>query len=107
MRRLILILAASAISLGAGAQGSQAEGIKMYNYNKLKTAQASLAALAPTNAMANYYLGLSYLQTGDVATANTTFLKYPEDPANISGPGCKIKKERVGTGKICCRCYHL
>lgn len=85
MRKLILILAASAITLGAGAQGTPAEGIKMYNYNKLKTAQTSLSSLAPTSALANYYLGLAYLQSGDVATANTTFLKYPEDPANISG----------------------
>jgi len=84
MRRIVMILAASAITLGAGAQSTN-EGIKLYNYNKLKSAQTSLAPLAATDALANYYLGLAYLDAGDAATAATTFAKYPEDPANISG----------------------
>ncbi|MCW3122085.1 MAG: tetratricopeptide repeat protein [Flavipsychrobacter sp.] len=79
-----MILAASAITLGAGAQ-STSEGVKLYNYHKFKSAQAALTPLAEKDALANYYLGLSYLESGDAVTANTTFLKFPEDPANISG----------------------
>ncbi len=85
MRRILMILAASAITMSAGAQATLENGIKMYNYGKFKSAQSNLSELAATNALANYYLGLSYLDAGDPATASTTFLKYPEDPANISG----------------------
>jgi len=80
-----MILAASAVTIGANAQATLENGIKMYNYGKYKSAQTALADLAATNPQANYYLGLSYLESGDIATASSTFMKYPEDPANISG----------------------
>lgn len=85
MKKIVMILLASAITMSASAQGSKEDGIKMYNYHKYQSAQKILTPLAATDAMANYYLGLSYLDAGDAATAGTTFAKYPEDPANISG----------------------
>ncbi len=78
-------MAAAAVTMSAMAQGTRESGIKMYNYRKLKSAQGILAPLAATDPLANYYLGLTYLESGDIATASSTFSKYPEDPANISG----------------------
>ena len=109
--RIVLILAASATTLGAVAQGTKEDGIKMYKYGKYKSAIGTLSGLAATDPLANYYLGLSYLESGDAATANTTFMKYPEDPANISGTarvafaahdvakGMQIAKDLAAKGK--------
>ncbi len=111
-RKIIMILAASAFTVGAMAQdGTRDNGVKMYNYGKYKSAEAVLTPLAATDPLANYYLGLSYLESGDVATAGTTFSKYPEDPANISGTarvafagkdvakGMQIAKDLAAKGK--------
>ena len=84
MKRIMIIFVAMAITIGAQAQTVQ-DGIKMYHYRKLISAQRILTPLAATDPLANYYLGLSYLDQGNVATAATTFSKYPEDNANISG----------------------
>jgi hypothetical protein len=80
-----MMFVAAAIAISANAQTPLDNGVKMYNYNKFQSAEAILAPLAATDPNANYYLGLCYLESGDAATANTTFAKYPEDPANISG----------------------
>jgi hypothetical protein len=85
MKKIILIVAA-AITTGAYAQQASLEtGIKMYKYHKFGSAREILAPLADKDPLANYYLGLAYLDAGDAQKANTIFLKYPEDPANISG----------------------
>jgi len=81
----MIILSALVLTINAGAQQTTAEGIKMYHYGKTKTAQKILEPLAVADALANYYLGLSYLEQGDVFKASATFSKFPEDPANISG----------------------
>ncbi len=83
-KRILMMLAFVAFGLGANAQDVK-NGIKMYNYKKYKTAQTVLAPLADKDPLANYYLGLTYLEMGNIAQAGTTFAKFPEDLANISG----------------------
>jgi Tfp pilus assembly protein PilF len=84
MKKIMIMLASAAITVSVSAQTTQ-DGIKMYNYKKYRSAERVLAPLAATDVLANYYLGLSYLDAGDAATANSYFTKYPEDLANISG----------------------
>ena len=79
------MFAAIAIAISAQAQSTVQNGIKMYNYNKQVSAQRVLAPLSASDPLANYYLGLSYLAQGNTSMASTTFSKYPEDPANLSG----------------------
>jgi tetratricopeptide (TPR) repeat protein len=85
MSKAMLIVLAIAFSTSASAQQTTENGIKMYNYKKWESAEKILEPLAATDPKANYYLGLCYLESGNPAQANTLFLKYPEDPANISG----------------------
>jgi hypothetical protein len=85
MKKSILILTTVFLSAGAWAQGTLDEGIKMYNYKKYATAQRILSPLAEKDAMANYYLGLTYLGNGELDKAGAIFSKFPEDPANMSG----------------------
>jgi Tfp pilus assembly protein PilF len=84
MNRMVMAAAALAVTVHAGAQQTLENGIKMYNYKKYHTAEQILAPLA-ADAKANYYLGLSYLDEGNIAKAQETFSKFPEDPANIAG----------------------
>lgn len=84
-KRIMILLAAMVTSISAVAQQSLQDGIKMYNYEKFQAAERILTPLAATDAMANYYLGLCYIQDGDLAKAGATFTKYPEDFANASG----------------------
>ncbi|MBL7719270.1 MAG: tetratricopeptide repeat protein [Flavipsychrobacter sp.] len=84
MKKLIAAIAAIALTSGAFAQSLE-EGIKMYNYERYSTARTQLEAQAGSNALANYYVGLSQLGLDDVEGAKATFSKYPEDPANRSG----------------------
>jgi hypothetical protein len=79
----IMTIAAVAVSIIANAQTLQ-DGIKMYNYKKFQSAERILAPLA-TDPLANYYLGLSYLEQGKIEPAILAFAKFPEDPANIAG----------------------
>jgi tetratricopeptide (TPR) repeat protein len=86
MKRIIIALCAVSMYTAAQAQDATlAGGIKMYMYQKYQSAQKILTPLAATDPQANYYLGLSYLDAGNVQMASTTFQKFPEDPANISG----------------------
>lgn len=85
MRKVITVMAIIVFSVNAIAQETTQDGIKMYQYRKYQSAQRILTPLAAKDPLANYYLGLSLLESGNVAQANSTFLKYPEDPANISG----------------------
>ena len=84
MKQGIVIIAALALSVSAKAQSFD-DGVKMYNYERYQSAEKIFTPLAANNAMANYYMGLSQLERGDVNTAKLTFAKYPEDPANMAG----------------------
>lgn len=57
----------------------------MYRYERYESAKRILAPLAGSNPVANYYLGLAELNLGNVEAAKTTFAKYPDNNANISG----------------------
>ena len=85
MKKVMILLTAMVISISAFAQQSVQDGIKMYNYEKFRTAEGILTPLAASDPLANYYLGLCYIQDGDMAKASATFSKYAEDFANISG----------------------
>ena len=61
------------------------EGIKLYNYERYTSAKQALQALATSNPVANYYLGLAEIGLENYAEAKTIFQKYPEDPANNAG----------------------
>lgn len=84
MKHPIVIMAAMALSAGVQAQSLE-EGVKMYNYERFESAKKALAPLAGSNAMANYYYGLSELQLGNTDAAAAAFSKYPTDIANRSG----------------------
>lgn len=85
MKKSVLILAiAAGFSLNATAQSAD-NGIKMYQYERYQTAKTELTTLAPTNPMANYYLGLSQLALGEIKEAKTTFARFADDAANMAG----------------------
>jgi hypothetical protein len=84
MKKSVVVLAAAAMSLGAHAQNLES-GVKMYNYHRWQSAQRILQPLAATDARANYYLGLNYIEQNDLTNATACFTKFPEDPANVSG----------------------
>ena len=84
-KKIMVMLIAIVISISSFAQQSVQDGIKMYNYEKFQTAEHILTPLAASDAQANYYLGLCYIQDGDLAKASTTFSAYPDDQANTSG----------------------
>lgn len=84
MKQLIVTIAAAAMALTATAQSLE-EGMKMYRYERYASAKKILQPLATTDAMANYYYGLSELELGNADAAMNAFVKYPEDYANISG----------------------
>ena len=110
MKKAAVVFAALAFAGGVRAQNLES-GIKMYNYNRWQSAQKILLPLAATDAKANYYLGLTYLELGDLATAESTFTKFPDDPANKSGlarlafakndnaKGMQLAKELAETAK--------
>ena len=85
VKKAMIMMAFIAFGINATAQQTLDGGVKMYNYKRFKTAQGILAPLADKDPMANYYLGLTYLEAGNLAQAGTVFAKYPEDLANISG----------------------
>ena len=84
MKRLLIMTAAIAMNVWATAQ-TTADGIKMYRFEKYQSAIKILTPLGVKDPMANYYLGLSYLDGGNVSKADYTFQRYPEDPANMAG----------------------
>lgn len=84
MKKPAIAIAALALSFSAHAQ-SLDDGIKMYKYERYQSAEKILTPLAASNAMANYYLGLSELGLGDINGAKATFAKFPDDAANMSG----------------------
>lgn len=85
MRKFITIAAALAISAAANAQQTTDAGVKLYNYHNYVSAQKVLLPLSVKDPLANYYLGLSYLESGNAGKAKAQFEKFPDDPANISG----------------------
>lgn len=103
MKSMMMMMAFIAIGYSTLAQDAAVKnGIKMYNYKKYKTAQAALAPLADKDPLANYYLGLTYLETGNIPQASATFAKFPEDLANISGTArvAFANKDIAGGNKI-------
>lgn len=84
MKKIIVTLTALVMTMSVMAQSLE-DGIKMYNYQKYQSAKKILQPLAASNALANYYLGLSELAIGNTKEAGMLFAKYPEDFANISG----------------------
>ncbi|WP_345079048.1 hypothetical protein [Nemorincola caseinilytica] len=86
MKKVVMMLAFAGFGFGAIAQDATVKnGIKMYYYKKYKSAESVLAPLAEKDPLANYYLGLSYLEEGNLQQAQAIFGKYPEDLANMSG----------------------
>src|ERR1043165_1985957 len=83
MKKLVVIMAAMVFTTGVFAQS--AEGVKMYKYERYQSAMNALQGEAGSNALANYYAGLSQIGLGDLEAAKTTFSKHPEDPANMAG----------------------
>ncbi len=84
--KVIITLLAVVFALSASAQdASLAGGMKMYYYKKYQSARKILEPLAATDPKANYFLGLTVLESGNIKEANSIFSKFPEDPANISG----------------------
>jgi len=94
------MLAFVAFGFAATAQDASVKnGIKLYNYKKYKSAQGVLAPLADKDPLANYYLGLTYLETGNIDQASAAFAKFPEDLANISGTArVAFAKKDAATG---------
>jgi tetratricopeptide (TPR) repeat protein len=82
--RTLFVAAALAFSFSAQAQTLE-EGIKLYNYEKYESAKKALTPLAGSNPVANYYLGLTELQQGNVEGAKAIFAKVPDNFANQSG----------------------
>ncbi len=102
-KSIIMMLAFVTFGFVAGAQDAGVlNGIKLYNYKKYKSAQAVLTPLAEKDPLANYFLGLSFLDAGNINQAAATFAKYPEDLANISGTArvAYAKKDIAGGNKI-------
>ena len=99
MKKVVMMLAFAGFGFGAVAQDATVKnGIKMYYYKKYKTAQGVLAPLT-ADPLANYYLGLSYLEDGNQKQAQATFAKFPEDPANISGMArCAFVNKDIAQG---------
>ncbi|MBL7711430.1 MAG: tetratricopeptide repeat protein [Chitinophagaceae bacterium] len=83
-KKAILVASVLGITFGAQAQSVE-EGIKMLHYERYETAQKILQPLAAANPRANYYLGLAQLGDEKKDAARATFLKFPEDAANIAG----------------------
>ncbi len=84
MKKTIVIFIALLCSANVWAQ-SVDDGIKMYKYEKYQSAEKILTPLAAANPMANYYLGLCQLADGKINDAKSTFGKFPDDVANMSG----------------------
>ncbi len=113
MKRLLMVTVAVALAFLAVAQQQPTleNGIKMYNYENYQSAQKILMPLSVKDPIANYYLGLSFLKSGNPTKANYYFQKYPDDIANISGTarvafatkdaakGMEIAKDLAGKAK--------
>lgn len=85
MRKTIVMMSAAvALTFSAVAQ-TMDDGIKMVKYECYQSAKKILEPLAATNPVANYYLGISELNLGNVDNAKAIFSKYPEDIPNMSG----------------------
>lgn len=85
MRRIISALVIVLLTGSALNAQTLEQGIKMYNYERYKSAVKELEPLSASNPIANYYLGLTELALGNVDKAQGIFAKYPENYANMSG----------------------
>lgn len=84
MKQFIVAVAVMATAFGVHAQTLE-DGIKMYNYERYKSAKKILEPLADKTPLANYYLGLVELKLGRKDVARTIFLKQPDNYANMGG----------------------
>jgi tetratricopeptide (TPR) repeat protein len=84
MNRLLVTAVAAALAFNVSAQ-SVPEGEKMISYGRYESARKALEPLAAKDAKANYNLGIAQLELDDVAGAQATFAKYPEDFYNQAG----------------------
>ena len=84
-KKLFFTLAITAAFTYSGMSQSLDQGIKMVQYERYSSAENILQPLAAGNATANYYLGLAQLGEENKAAAQTTFAKFPDDPANMAG----------------------
>lgn len=83
-KKISLLFFVLTITLSAFAQ-SKKDGIKFYKYKKYQSAIKALEPLAAEDAFASYYLGLSYIETGDLDKAKSTFQKHADNYANMAG----------------------
>jgi tetratricopeptide (TPR) repeat protein len=84
MNRLLVTAVAAALAFNVSAQ-SVPEGEKMISYGRYESAKKTLEPLAAKDAKANYNLGIAQLELDDVAGAQATFAKFPEDFSNQAG----------------------
>lgn len=83
-KKIIYLFLFVATTANAFAQ-DKSEGIQFYDYKKYQSAIKVLEPLAAADEMANYYLGLSYLETEEVENAKAAFQKYADDYMNMAG----------------------
>ncbi len=78
---ILFLLAFSSLSYGQ----DKTKGMKYYEYQKYASAVKELKSISGTDAMANYYLGLSYIGLEELDEAKKTFQKNADDAANMAG----------------------
>ncbi len=86
MRKYFMVVLGMVCSGIAGAQTME-EAIQFIKYERFESAKKILQPLSTTNALANYYYGLSVLGNDNLNSnaAKEIFQKYPEDAANMAG----------------------
>jgi tetratricopeptide (TPR) repeat protein len=92
MNRLLVTAVAAALAFNVSAQ-SVPEGEKMITYGRYESAKKALEPLAAKDAKANYNLGIAQLELEDVAGAQATFAKFPEDFYNQAGTARVLFKQ--------------
>lgn len=84
MNRLLVTAVAAALAFNVSAQ-SVPEGEKMIRYGRYESARKALEPLSAKDEKANYNLGIAQLELEDVAGAQATFAKFPDDFYNQAG----------------------
>src|SRR6218665_3194304 len=92
MNRLLVTAVAAALAFNVSAQ-SVPEGEKMISYGRYESAKKTLESLAAKDARANYDLGIAQLQLEDIAGAQATFARFPEDFFNQAGTARVLFKQ--------------
>ncbi len=84
MKKISILILTLIISFGTMAQ-TKKDGIKFYRYQKYRSAIKALEPLAGEDKIANYYLGLSYLDLEETAKAKSIFQRFPAHAPNMAG----------------------